>query len=195
MPGRFWLTVGTLEPRKNQVRLLRAYARLRSKLGSSLRLVIVGGEGWLMEEFRSTVSELEIQDHVLLPGYLDDQGLVWLYQNSFCFLYPSLFEGFGLPLVEAMELGAPVISSNSGAMPEIVGSAGLLVDPYSEDEICDAMERVASGQVRREVLRERSLQRVREFTWSTAANSVSNLYHQVLAMPHIFDPEPAGYMS
>jgi len=184
-PRGFWLTVGTLEPRKNHVRLLRAYAKRLRRPGGTLPLVIAGGEGWLMEEFRSTLNELQLQDRVLLAGYVDDAELVWLYRNCFCFLYPSLFEGFGLPVVEAMEQGAAIISSNSSSLPEIVGSAAVLVDPYQEDEICAAMEKLATGEIQPEVLRRQSLQKAREFSWDAVARQVSGLYHQVQAMPRI----------
>jgi|SRR5208282_5393036 len=184
-PRGFWLTVGTLEPRKNHVRLLRAYAKRLRRPGGTLPLVIAGGEGWLMEEFRSTLNELQLQDRVLLAGYVDDAELVWLYRNCFCFLYPSLFEGFGLPVVEAMEQGAAVISSNSSSLPEIVGSAAVLVDPYQEDEICAAMEKLATGEIQPEVLRRQSLQKAREFSWDAVARQVSGLYHQVQAMPRV----------
>ncbi len=184
-PQGFWLAVGTIEPRKNHARLLRAYAKLLRKLGGSPPLVIVGMDGWLMEEFRASLGVLHLQDKVLLPGYVDDAELVWLYRNCFCFLYPSLFEGFGLPVVEAMEQGAPVISSNSSSLPEIVGQAGVLVDPYQEEAICAAMEKFATGEIQTELLRRQSLRKAREFSWDDAARQVAGLYRQVHAMPRV----------
>jgi glycosyltransferase involved in cell wall biosynthesis len=182
-PGGFWLTVGTLEPRKNYRRLLSAYAKLKSSLGRVLPLVIVGAKGWMTDELNRAVLDFDPHNEVVMPGYVDDAELRWLYQNCFCFIYPSLFEGFGLPLVEAMGEGAPVISSNSSSLPEIVQTAGLLVDPAQEDELCHAMRKFATGEVQRDRMRELSLERAKQFSWKIAAEAVVNLYRHVLSLP------------
>jgi glycosyltransferase involved in cell wall biosynthesis len=184
-PGRFWLNVGTIEPRKNQRRLLQAYARLKARLGESFPIVLAGGKGWLMEDFDSFVDQLGLRKDIVILGYVDETDLQWLYQNCFAFLYPSLFEGFGLPVLEAMTLGAPVIASNTTSLPEIVGRAGLLVDPFAEDSIVEAMHRLATGQVNREVLREQGLARAREFSWHSAAERVREVYQHVVGIPRV----------
>src|SRR5215216_272052 len=125
--GKFWLCVGTLEPRKNHLSLLRAYARHKARVGKALPLVHAGGPGWLMNDFKRQICNLSLQKDVILLGYVDDTALQWLYQNCFAFVYPSYFEGFGLPVLEAMSLGAAVITSNITSIPEIIGQAGILV--------------------------------------------------------------------
>ncbi len=188
-PGRFWLTVGTIEPRKNHRRLLQAYARLKAQLGESFPLVLAGGKGWLMEDFESFVDKLGLRKDIVVLGYVEEAELQWLYQNCFAFLYPSLFEGFGLPVLEAMTLGAPVIASNTTSLPEIVGAAGLLVDPLEEEAILDAMHRLATGQIDREVLCAQAMARAREFSWDSTAKQVVGFYQQVVTRPRLGQPE------
>jgi len=189
-PGRFWLSVGTIEPRKNHRRLLQAYARLKAQGGETFPLALAGGKGWLMEDFEDFVDKLGLREDVMLLGYVEEAELQWLYQNCFAFLYPSLFEGFGLPVLEAMTLGAPVIASNTTSLPEIVGQAGLLVDPMTEESIFNAMHRLATGQINREVLREQSVARAGEFSWRSAAEQVRDLYVQVAAQPRLGELPP-----
>ena len=114
---------------------------------------------------------------------MDDQSLQWLYQNCFAVLYPSLFEGFGLPVLEAMTLGAPVITSNSTSIPEIGGSAALLVDPMQEEDIFKAMLTLSSNQTHRETLREKALQQAKNFSWERAARDTLELYRNLIQQP------------
>ena len=151
-PDGFWLSVGTLEPRKNIRRLLQAYARLRESRSTDLPLVMAGGQGWLEEGLPEYLARLGIEKDVYLLGYVNDLQLQWLYRHCFAFIYPSLFEGFGLPVLEAMSLGAPVISSDRTSLPEICGDAALLVDPEKVEAISEAMNRLrcdvhASGRI------------------------------------------------
>jgi glycosyltransferase involved in cell wall biosynthesis len=182
-PDHFWLNVGTLEPRKNHRRLLRAYARLKEHLGETGPLVLAGGQGWLMGDFEKAMDDLTLLHDVVLLGYADDEALQWLYQNCFAFVYPSLFEGFGLPVLEAMSLGAPVLTSDTTSLPEIVGTAGLLVNPLQEEDIFQAMLKLSTGQVSREVLKEMALQRSRSFSWTHTAEAVLQRYKDVASIP------------
>ena len=182
-PGRFWLHVGTIEPRKNHRRLLQAYARLKAKLGVSFPLVLAGGRGWLMEDFNKFIEELGLQQDVILLGYVEEAELQWLYQNCFAFLFPSLYEGFGLPALEAMTLGAPVITSNKTSLPEVVGTDGLLVDPLQEEEICQAMLNLATDPALHATLRDRSRKRGKQFSWARTAKEVLGVYQEVLERP------------
>jgi glycosyltransferase involved in cell wall biosynthesis len=177
----FWLNVGTLEPRKNQRRLLQAYARLKAHLGKTFPLVLAGGRGWLMDDFEKTIENLGLQQDVILLGYVDDTTLQWLYQNCFAFIYPSLFEGFGLPVLEAMSLGAPVIAAKTTSLPEIVGSAGILVDPFQEEEIFSAMLRLSRRQVDREALQVSAREKAGKFSWKATARRVNDLYREVVS--------------
>ena len=180
-PGQFWLNVGTLEPRKNQVRLLRAYAELKSRHADALPLVLAGGKGWLLDHFEGLVQELGLGQSVRLMGYVDDASLQWLYHNCYAFLEPSLLEGFGLPVLEAMSQGAAVITSNVTSLPEVIGSAGIQVDPYSESDILNAMERLAGDQTLRLDLKTRAAERARQFSWEGFARRTLEVFEKALA--------------
>ena len=193
-PGKFWLSVATLEPRKNHKRLLRAYAALKQKRPDPLPLVLCGGKGWLMDEFESELASLGLTEDVILTGYLENDALQWLYQNCFAFVYPSYFEGFGLPVLEAMSLGAPVIASKATSIPEIVGSAGLLIDPYDEASILSAMERLLGGEVSRDRLRSAGREQASLFSWEASARQMLELYRQV-ALPEYRCLAEADQMS
>jgi glycosyltransferase involved in cell wall biosynthesis len=177
-PEKFWLSVATLEPRKNHSRLLHAYAKLKST-GRAFPLVLAGGRGWLMEDFQRTLDRLGLNEDVIVTGYVDDAALQWLYQNCFAFVYPSLFEGFGMPVLEAMGLGAPVIASDTTSIPEIAASAGLLVDPTDEASITEAMRKLATGEANRDRLRSASQQSAARFSWTKSAQQALDVYRRV----------------
>ncbi|MDQ6670239.1 MAG: glycosyltransferase family 4 protein [Chloroflexota bacterium] len=180
----FWLSVGTLEPRKNYTRLLHAYARYVAQAASGgVPLVIAGGKGWLVDDLEQQIDDLSLRGRVLLLGYVDDAELVWLYEHCFAFVYVSTFEGFGLPVVEAMSFGAPVVAGNTTSLPELVGAAGIMVDPFDEEQISAAMRRVATDSVCRAALRSASFERAKQFSWSDTAKQVLNVYHTVLDQP------------
>lgn len=182
MESKFWLCVGTLEPRKNHLGLLRAYARHKARFGKVLPLVHAGGSGWLMNDFKDQVRKLSLQDDVILLGYVDDTVLQWLYQHCFAFVYPSHFEGFGLPVLEAMSLGAAVITSNTSSIPEIVGDAGILVDPVQDEELVNAMDELAGDEKRLAALKLAARQRATSFNWERAAQQTLELYRCSLKM-------------
>jgi len=180
-PEHFWLNVGTLEPRKNHRRLLQAYARLKSHLGQTYPLVLAGGRGWLMDDLEKSLDSLDLRQNVIMLGYVDDATLQWLYQNCFALVYPSLFEGFGLPVLEAMSLGAAVITSNVSAIPEIVGSAGVMIDPTAEEGIFRAMLQLIEQENWRTSLRQAALAQATLFSWDRTARKVLDVYAQVLS--------------
>jgi glycosyltransferase involved in cell wall biosynthesis len=169
-PEGFWLSVGSLEPRKNQRRLVEAYARS----GSRLPLVVAGGKGWLMDDFAKGPNPAG----VMLPGYVSDRELEWLYRNCFALVYPSLFEGFGMPVLEAMALGAPVICSSTTSLPEVAGEAGILVDPLDTEAIAAAMARLGLGEIGREALRTAGLRQARQFSWEASARKLLEVYEE-----------------
>jgi glycosyltransferase involved in cell wall biosynthesis len=170
VPDGFWLSVGSIEPRKNHRRILEAYAQTRSPLP----LVLSGGKGWLMDD-------LAVEGGVMLTGYVSDNELEWLYRNCFAFLYPSLFEGFGMPVLEAMALGAPAIVSDSTSLPEVTAGTALLADPLDASSIAAAMRRIAAGEVSREALRQRGQERARQFSWDHSARKLLKIYDRVLS--------------
>lgn len=175
----FWLCVGTLEPRKNHLGLLRAYAKHKAKVGKTFPLVHAGGPGWLMEDFKEHIRKLGLQDDVTLLGYVDDNALQWLYQNCLAFLYPSFFEGFGLPVLEAMSLGAAVITSNTTSLPEVAGDAALLVDPTDEDALAQAMDRLEDDALRLECGK-KALAQAARFSWRKSAAETLQFYNSLL---------------
>jgi glycosyltransferase involved in cell wall biosynthesis len=180
---RYWLSVGTIEPRKNQERLLEAYRRLLDAGGEAFPLVLAGGAGWMMEHLTSTVAALGLADRVVLTGYVTDAELTWLYRNCMCNVYPSLFEGFGLPVLEGMQMGCPTICSSTTSLPEVAGDAALLVDPLSVEQLCDAMLKVATNAGMRDGLRRRSLEQARRFSWEASARQLAALYREVAGAP------------
>ena len=182
-PNQFWLDIATIEPRKNHHRLAEAYARLKAEVGPTYPLVLGGGQGWLMEHFEDDLEQLGIREDVLLLGNItDDNTATWLYKNCFALVYPSLFEGFGLPVLEAMSQGAAVITSNTTSIPEVIGDTGLLVDPLDVESIYQAMRRLYLGEVDRRVLQERGFERSKLFSWEESARRVLAIYEKVLSM-------------
>ena len=182
-PGGFLLSVGTLEPRKNLRRLLAAYARLAAAGESALPLVLAGGRGWLEDGLEAYVSSLGLDGRVRVLGYVDDETLRWLYAHCQAFAYPSLAEGFGLPVLEAMGLGAAVLTSDRSSLPEVAGDAALSVDPTDELAIAAALRRLATEPGLRTALRARALERAALFSWANAARQTLDLYHEVRELP------------
>jgi len=177
LPERFILFVGTLEPRKNVQRLVEAYAQIRD-LGAGL--VLVGGKGWLYEDIFASVERLGLSDAVLFAGYVPAEELPLWYSAADLFVFPSLYEGFGLPPLEAMACGTPVISSNAASLPEVIGEAGLMVAPQDVEGLAAAMRRVLTDRDLRAQLREQGLQQARRFSWEKTARQTVEVYRQVL---------------
>lgn len=177
--GQFWLCVGTLEPRKNHLGLLRAYAKHKARVGKALPLIYAGGTGWLMDDFKDQIRRLNLQDDIILLGYVDNKSLQWLYQNCFAFVYPSFFEGFGLPVLEAMSQGAAVIAFNTTSIPEIVGDAGILIDSAMDEQIAEVMDELAGDEHRLISLRLAATQQAALFSWEHAAKETLELYSSI----------------
>lgn len=169
------LAVGNLQPRKNLPRLIEAFSQLPGSL-DDLKLVIAGKAQWQQSEVYRRVADLQLQDRVVFTGYLDDHDLALLYNGSLALVYPSLYEGFGLPILEAMACGTPVISSNTSSMPEVAGDAAFMVDPLSTSEIAEAIARVAQSRSLQESLRRKGLKRAAEFSWRKTARLTARVY-------------------
>jgi glycosyltransferase involved in cell wall biosynthesis len=174
----FILAVGTLEPRKNLPTLLRAFSRLVAEVPHDLMLV--GPEGWLTRELEATLARLQLGDRVRLTGYVADAELPLWYAAAAAFVFPSFYEGFGLPVLEAMACGAPVITSNVSALPEVAGDAALLVNPDDEAALAEAILRVVTDPGLAATFRERGLKRARHFTWQRTAIETVAAYREVL---------------
>lgn len=181
--GGYWLSVGTIEPRKNQRRLVEAYARYLALGGAPMPLVLVGGKGWLMEDFQKDLSELGIDAQVVMTGYVSDEELIWLYRNCYANLYPSLFEGFGLPVLEGMQFGAPTLASNSTSIPEVAGEAAILLAPEDTEGWAQAMLRLAANRQERDQLSAAALEQAGRFDWKRSAAALLQLYEEALASP------------
>jgi len=179
----FWLSVGTIEPRKNQLGLARAYARYRELSEHPMPLVFAGGKGWLMDDFQSELRSLGIWDHVILTGYVTDEELIWLYRNCFANLYPSFFEGFGLPVLEAMQFGAPTFASNSTSIPEVLGDAGPLLPHSDHDAWAYEMRALELEPKKRVMMKEAGLCRAAMFQWEKSTRQLLGLYQEAIDCP------------
>ncbi|MBI2016450.1 MAG: glycosyltransferase family 4 protein [Candidatus Rokubacteria bacterium] len=171
----YLLHVGTIEPRKNLVRLLRAYARLRRE-GFDLPLVLAGPQGWDNGEAQRSAEALCLGQVVVWTGYLPEEDLVALTAGAGAVAFPSLYEGFGLPVVEAMAAGTPVVTSATSSLPEVAGDAALLVDPQDEDGLAAALRRILKDRDLWEDLRRRGLARARTFSWERTARETLAVY-------------------
>jgi glycosyltransferase involved in cell wall biosynthesis len=170
------VAVGNVQPRKNLERLMRAYARLRRADRIPHELVLVGQPAFKGSAILETARALDIEAFVKHTGYVAESDLVALYNGADVFAYPSLYEGFGLPIVEAMACGTPVITSNVTSLPEVAGEAAVLVDPQSEDDIAAALDRLANDPGRRDRLRALGAARARTFTWRRMAEETVGVY-------------------
>ncbi|MGB3903440.1 MAG: glycosyltransferase family 1 protein [Anaerolineae bacterium] len=177
---KFILSVGTIEPRKNLTSLLEAYHSVRNGR-RDLKLVIVGKKGWLYEGFFRRLRELGLENEVIFPGFVPDEDLPSLYSAADLFVFPSLYEGFGLPVLEAMACGAPVVTSNTSSLPEVAGEAALLIDPRSLQALARAMRDVLGNKTLRDDLRARGPKHAAKFTWETAAHGTLAIYRSLLA--------------
>jgi glycosyltransferase involved in cell wall biosynthesis len=178
LPEKYFLLVGAMEPRKNHSRVLEAYARFRKKNRALPHLVFAGGHGWRYASTRRRLAELELTDHVHFIGTVSDGDLACLYRRAEALLYPSLYEGFGLPILEAMASGCPVITSNVSSMPEVAGEAALLVAPQDVGEIASAMEDILDPSIARR-LREKGWSQARQFSWEKTAQQTLEIYRNL----------------
>jgi glycosyltransferase involved in cell wall biosynthesis len=178
LPPRFFLFVGLLNPRKNGVRLIQAYHRFKSETDLPHKLVFVGAKGWLYEDVLAQIEELGLEKEIIFTGYVADEDLPPIYNLAEALVYPSLYEGFGLPILEAMACGTPVITSNVSSAPEVAGGAALLVDPYDVDQLAEVMYKVASQGDLRAYLTRHGLKRARDFSWEKTALETLAVYEE-----------------
>ena len=178
LPERSILYVGTIQPRKNLTTLLDAFARVREH-HPDLALVVAGEKGWLFRSFFDRLRALGLGSSVVVTGHVPDEDLPALFGSAVVFAYPSLFEGFGLPPLEAMACGLPVVCSDATSLPEVVGDAGILVPPLDVDAWVAALDRLLEDPAAREDLRARGLERARRFTWDEAARRTLDVYRAV----------------
>lgn len=174
------LFVGTLEPRKNLPRLLEAYARLSGETRENLLLVVAGGQGWRLGDLTTFIAQLGIASSVRLTGYVADSELAGLYANARFLAMPSLYEGFGFPIIEANAVGIPALTSNSSSMPEVGGDAALFVDPADVGAIANAMNRLANDDAQYRQLAQKARPNAARFDWSRSADALLAVFEEAL---------------
>ena len=178
----FVVAVGVLEPRKNLTTLMDAFAILKAtRVLPDHKLVLGGGRGWLYEGIFAHHAESPVRDDILFPGFVPDALLPALYSAADVLAFPSLYEGFGLPILEAMACGTPVVSSNASCLPEVAEGAAVMVDPERAEELADAIGRVVQDTALRADLRAKGLERAAAYTWQAAARKLLSVYEQVAA--------------
>ncbi len=178
LPRHFLLAVGTLEPRKNLVRLIEAFERI-APAHPDVHLVLAGGRGWKDEGIARTLNASSQKNRIHAVGYVSVEALQVLYREAIALCYPSLYEGFGLPVVEAMACGAPVLTSRGSSLDEVAAGAAVAVNPLSLDEIADGMTRLVNDTALRTQLRERGLARAAELSWDKTAEATRAVFARV----------------
>lgn len=176
LPEKFFLNVSRLNPHKNVPRLIAAFEDFLSKNKSDLHLVNVGAGGYEKEKVNAIVGRSKYKDRIHLVGYIEEEDLPALYSAAFAFIFPSLNEGFGLPVIESMACGTPVVTSNITSLPEVSGKAAILVNPFNEKEIAEAMEKVAKDKDLREEMISEGLVNASKFTWEEMGAKLIKLY-------------------
>jgi alpha-1,3-rhamnosyl/mannosyltransferase len=179
--GRYLLAVGTLEPRKNLARAITAYSALPKETRRHYPLAIAGMKGWLNHEFEEAITRLVDAGEAKILGFVPDDSMNALYAGAKLLVYPSIYEGFGLPPLEAMASGTPVITSNCSSLPEVVGDAGIQVDPYDCDAIHAAFSALIDDDALHQRLRQASIQRAKTFTWRRTAEETLKIFQDLSA--------------
>ena len=170
--GSYLLCLSTVEPRKNMLRTIQAYEQYVLKNELPYQLVIVGGKGWNNGEIYDYVKEHDLSSHVLFTGYVSNEDVKNIYANATIFIYASLYEGFGIPVLEAMQSGVPVITSNVSSMPEVAGDACILVDPYQVDEIKNAIIKILDSETLQAEMKEKGIAQAKKFSWRKCSEEV-----------------------
>lgn len=176
------LGVGTLEPRKNHLGLIKAFHKAQSSATKKQRpamLALAGGPGWLYDETQQLIAKLKLENKVCFLGRVSELELITLYSMADVFVFPSFYEGFGVPPIEAMACGAPVITSNTSSLPEVVGDAALLIDPHNTGELARAILQVLENEQLRDELRQKGYARAQYFTWPKSASKMLSVYQRL----------------
>lgn len=191
------LSLSTLEPRKNIDQVIRCFAKLvREQNIKDLNLVLVGTKGWNYEKiFAEIDSNTELKNRIILTGYVADEDLAALYSGALVFVYPSLYEGFGLPPLEAMQCGIPAITSNTSSLPEVVGEAGIILDPHDTDGICRSILQIYSNPSLRAAMSQRSLEQAKKFSWEKCIQETIKAYKMALNDNSLSQSVKSNYTS
>ena len=178
--GDYFLYLGTIEPRKNLERLIKAYHICTQRIGSDLpKLVLAGGKGWLYDSIFAKVTELGLTDRVIFTKYVPSEDMNPLMCGAVAFVFPSIYEGFGMPPLEAMACGVPVLASDAASLPEVTGDCAVICDAYSEESIAEGLLRLYDDTALRADLSRRGLERASQFTWDASAKQLYNVYKEL----------------
>ena len=180
--GPYILSVATLEPRKNLSHLIKCFLSvIQQEKISDLNLVLVGVKGWKYSDFFQRIRRSgDLRNRIILTGFVPDEDMAPLYSGALCFVFPSLYEGFGFPILEAMKCGTPVITSNVSSLPEVVGNGGIMVAPSDSDALCQAMISLWRDEELRRHYSTKALARAGFFSWDKSVREILNLYRQSL---------------
>ncbi len=176
----YLLFVSTFEPRKNIINIIKAFNHLKQTKKIDHNLILIGQKGWQYQPIFEAINNSQFRDNIYHLGYLSDQEVALFYQNAEVFIYPSYYEGFGLPVLEAMSLGAPVITSNISSLPEVAGDAAILINPHNYQELADAILQVIKNSELRNNLIEKGKNRAKLFSWENTAKHTINTYKYLL---------------
>ena len=180
--SKYILSVGTIEPRKNFANLIKAFALYLERIKKEeISLVIVGGKGWAYNECLKAAIGMGIQRHVIFCDYVDDSDLPIIYNMAELFIFPSLYEGFGLPVLEAMCCATPVICSNTSSLPEVTADAAVLIDPFNRPEMTNAIENVLSDRGLKKSLSDKAMRQSSRFSWSRTARETISVYKEAMS--------------
>ncbi len=185
LPSKMILNVGTLETRKNVITLIRAFKQLKKRGFKNYKLVVAGDKGWLYKQIFKEIKSCNMMKEILFLGCVKDEDLPMLYNCADIFIYPSLYEGFGLPPLEAMACGIPVITSNTSSLPEVIDNAGIMVDPNDVNSLCEAMYNVLKDRELWHHMSNKGLERTKLFSWKETAKKVLEIYDEVLVKKNL----------
>jgi len=174
LPEKFFLAVGTIIPRKNYITIIKAFAKIHVDYPKH-HLLIVGKNGWDFEDVYSEIAKNHLKDYVHVLGYLSEESLIGLYNLATVLVFPSLYEGFGIPILEAMKCGCPVITANNSSLPEVAGDASILIDPKDTSALAEAMKAIAVDKELRQKLVAKGLERAKRFSWEDAGKKTAEV--------------------
>ena len=169
--------MGTIEPRKNIERIVKAFKRYKKEINDDLKLVIVGKKGWKYDNIMKLIESMGTD--IIITGYIDEEDKVPIYKLAQIFVFPSLYEGFGMPVLEAMAAGVPLITSNVSSLPEVAGDAAILVDPLSEDEIFEAYKKILSDEKLKREMVQKGLEQAKKFEWKKSVEMLEKIYEEI----------------
>lgn len=179
LPEEYILYFGTLEPRKNIETIIDAFSTYKNKYNTDIKLVIAGGKGWRYESIFTQMQRLNIEQEVIFTGYVEEEDKTGIYQMASLFLFPSLYEGFGMPVIEAMAAGVPVITSNTSSLPEAAGDAAILVSPPDSAKIAKHIQEILNDDELRQSMIQKGLEQSKKFNWDTSVDKLCDIYRQV----------------